>query len=85
MTTSTQTREPARPPRIAQNAGTRHHPAGLLLMAAERLCLAGATGLAAAVAYSNGWNPGISLCALLLLWQFLPPYAPTDNHRGGTR
>ncbi|MGI5223577.1 hypothetical protein [Actinoallomurus sp. CA-142502] len=70
--TITQTREAARTPADAQSAASRQPPVEeFLLTLAARLFIAAAIGLACALAYQRGWEPGISIAAMGLLWHFM--------------
>lgn len=70
---TTTTREPARTPAHEQSAGSRHPIEALILQIVARLFAAGAVGLACSVSYTRGWDPGISLAALGLLWLYVGP------------
>jgi hypothetical protein len=67
--TATQTREPARSPRLAQSAGSRHHPIRAVI--GSWVILAAIVG---AVAYATRTDPAAILLALGLVPLLTTPH-----------
>ncbi|MGH3380392.1 MAG: hypothetical protein ACRDP6_37220 [Actinoallomurus sp.] len=84
--TSTQTREPARPRRTAQSAGSRLHPdtIGLLVLMAAWLFVTVIAAFVAAASAAQGVDPTIYLGVIGGGWLFVTPWAmPSFKRRTG--
>lgn len=78
--TAPQSREPARPRRAAQNAGSRHHPRTVAVFMGAWLIVTTAAGSAAALGAAKGQDPVVYL-VLFAGWLFATPFLMPGRRR----